>query len=528
MKWTLTLLLCLGAFTLAPTFAHASRKLYSINVGNNAPPSGQPELKPLHYADDDAVRFFRLLGTDPRRARLLATLDPDTQRRYPDLAERALAPSFEQLRATMLAMRTQIAQDKKHGDQPVVFFTFSGHGANDEAGRPALALVDLPLTQERLHDELLPLLAEAEVHLIVDACRASGVIGVRGAFDKEVEGQTEPVSHDDETQFVEARSLARFANVGALVATQADQETHEWSRIESGVFSHEVLSALRGAADVNGDLALAYSEVQAFVAAANRDVPNPKARPSVLTHLPGRRTDHVLLALEDLQGARLLYGDAGTLGHFYVELATGERLLDAHLSKGHRTALALPTLETSFLRHGEREAELEPGVEPVALAQLSFHDLQETARGSVERSLRDKLWASSFGPVYYRGFVDSTGGTGVSFGSTRAIPVDRSIEVRRSRKRALAISSAAVAGVAFSACAVSLLLALSSKSDFEETERERAASEHRDAFERRARTAIALGAVTALASAGAVWFWPRVSRDERSGTQVSLEGRVRF
>ena len=45
------------------------------------------------------------------------------------------------------------------------------------------------------------------------------------------------------------------------------------------MFTHELLSGMLGAADVNGDLVVEYTEVQAFVAAANRDIKDPRAIP---------------------------------------------------------------------------------------------------------------------------------------------------------------------------------------------------------------------------------------------------------
>jgi hypothetical protein len=52
---------------------------------------------------------------------------------------------------------------------------------------------------------------------------------------------------------IERSMAARLAHVGTFVSTSADAQVYEWSRIESGVFSHSVRSGLSGAADLDGD-----------------------------------------------------------------------------------------------------------------------------------------------------------------------------------------------------------------------------------------------------------------------------------
>ena len=76
--------------------------------------------------------------------------------------------------------------------------------------------------------------------------------------------------------FLEEEQLERYPRAGVIVATSGDQETHEWSRYHGGILSHELRSALSGAADVNGDGRIEYSELRAFLAAANARVQEPR------------------------------------------------------------------------------------------------------------------------------------------------------------------------------------------------------------------------------------------------------------
>src|SRR5437588_21373 len=67
--------------------------------------------------------------------------------------------------------------------------------ARDEHGRAFLALLDEPLTQDLLYD-LLGRLPTEFTHVIIDACHAGGVVGVRGSgfFANEADTRTAPAT----------------------------------------------------------------------------------------------------------------------------------------------------------------------------------------------------------------------------------------------------------------------------------------------------------------------------------------------
>jgi uncharacterized caspase-like protein len=48
------------------------------------------------------------------------------------------------------------------------------------------------------------------------------------------------------------------------MASASNTQAHEWDDYQTGVFTHELLSGLRGGADVNGDGRVEYSEMAAF------------------------------------------------------------------------------------------------------------------------------------------------------------------------------------------------------------------------------------------------------------------------
>ncbi|HEY5948477.1 MAG TPA: caspase family protein, partial [Kofleriaceae bacterium] len=389
---------------------------YAIVIGNNAPPtSGTAEkLAPLRYADDDAVRYYQLFSR-MADTRLLVVLDTQTQRRYPGLAAQTEAPTLANLERIVGELAARMADDRKRGDRPVLYFAFSGHGARDEHGEPFLALIDGALTQQKLYDDVLGRMPTAFTHLIVDACNAGGVVGVRGGFfDKEANTQAAPATTDDIKPIIEATPLARYPNVGVILATTLGQEAHEWSAIESGVFTHELLSGMLGAADVNADQIIEYTEVQAFVAAANRNIKDPRAIPHVIARPPQVNQNVALVALPSLRGMRMLRGNAAALGHFHIELSNGQRYLDAHVERGASIAIAVPDATTAFLRTDTREATL-PLRGGVMIAALALAENRSAARGSIEASYQAALFSADYGRAYYQGYVDSIGAVGVNF-----------------------------------------------------------------------------------------------------------------
>ncbi len=115
-------------------------------------------------------------------------------------------------------------------------------------------------------------------------------------------------SKEEVEQVMADTTLGRFHNVGAIVAAATNGQTHEWDQYHQGVFTHELLSGLRGAADVNEDSAIEYSELGAYLSAANREVPDLRARLKVITSPPRRRS-----TLADHRAATNPRGCAGPL-----------------------------------------------------------------------------------------------------------------------------------------------------------------------------------------------------------------------
>ena len=419
-------------------------------------------------------------------------------------------PTLANLRQIVKSYARAMAADKKRGDEPVLYFAFSGHGAIDESGAAFLAMTDGALTQDILYDEILAKLPTSYSHLLIDACHAGGVVGVRGGFfDKEVEGNTAAVAPTDVLPILESRRIARFPTVGVLLATTLGEEAHEWSGIESGVFTHELLSGLLGPADVNGDGNVEYTEIQAFVAAANRNIEDPRAIPQIIARPPSVNQNVPLVALGRFEHARLLRGDVGKLGHFFVELENGQRYLDAHVSEGTTASVVLPRKNVAFLRTDSEETRIPTG-ELVAVGDLRMQERSVASRGSIDASYRSALFSSAYGKPYYQGYVDSIGAVGVRFPEPAA---DLRLDTAGGAKgnRPVAIGATTVAAASALTSIATAILAFRAKSDFENTALQRPAHEARQRFERYRTISIATGVTAVAAGAIAWWLWPESS-----------------
>jgi len=333
----LGMILVLVLATARASSAAVGESVCAIIIGNNAAPNGPDveDLPTLRYADDDAVRYYHFLEPISRGVVLLSVLDRETQRRYPTVANTAEPPTLENLKHAVAKIDEQIGRDRAVGKKPVLFVVFSGHGGRMPDGSGFLAMLDGRLTRERFYRDLLANIPTYLTHLVIDACYAGALVGTRGVFgdpNKETDAKSVSIALQQAKRLIDDDVLARLPNVGVLAAAGSSQQAHEWEPIQAGVFTHELLSGLRGAADVNGDGEITYSEIHAFVDAANRDVRNSRARLHLVARPPARGLSDPIVDLSWFKQRRTLQGNYSRLKRFHLERGNGERFLDAHLS----------------------------------------------------------------------------------------------------------------------------------------------------------------------------------------------------
>jgi hypothetical protein len=497
------------------------RVLYTIAVGQNeAPPefaAREGGLATLHYADDDAVQFYALLRPASREAFLLTVPDLETQVRVPDAAHDAVTPTLEALERTVDQVDAAMRKDRAAGREPVLVFFFSGHGVREADGNAALALFDGTLTRKWLYEKVLSRLEARYIHLIIDACHAAAVVRSR-----DLDATLETLTPAEVANYVVASTLDRFPNVGAILASSASAQSFEWDAYRGGVFAHELLSGLRGAADVNADGRIEYSELAAFFSAANLHVDDPRAKLDVVVQPP--RSDLRATVFEHAHSSAEFTltgrGSGPWSKAFYVESENGTRLVDAFPEKGATFRLWLPSSEALYVVSGDQEAVLSgaPASE-VSLASVETRNAHQRARGSVDSALRRGLFGTRFGPAFYLGFTSEREGfVPVTFaadaevrdgaeGVLRPHPGDRPGSSSRKTIGTALLVGAGAAGIA---AAVFAGLALDARHDYESTPYEREAEEARNRFNRfQALGWASAGTALVLGGSGAtLLLWP--------------------
>jgi Caspase domain len=507
-RW-LPLALIAGAM-LPAVAARAETAMFTLAIGyNGLPPDAGADsrLSTLRFADDDAARVFALGRQLSRSAHLLTLLDRDTAARRPELTALVRPPTLAELRRTVAELQRAIEAADREGLETAVLLFYSGHGTLKPDGRGTLTLHDGELTQQVLYDEVLAKLPARFVHLLVDACHAEATVRPRDA-----QAQVVDVPPADAAAYVNRATLARFAGVGAIVASSSDARTHEWDVYQGGVFTHEILSGLRGGADVDGDRRIEYSEMAAFLAAANRSIQAPQARPRTLVHAPPANPRAALVALTRPRQAAWLEGRPGDLGAFHVEDERGERLADLRAERSYRVALLLPSEVSLYVRTAGAEApiRLREG-ERLDFAALPFSPAELRSRGALESALRRGLFATAFGPAYYQGYVDN---------QSELVPVHLADEApaaqlnltapppapaaRRSWPALTALGVSAALTVTAGSFGV---LAWKARSDYQSTNLERSADLARERFQDRRTAAMIAGSGAVISGGVGLLLW---------------------
>jgi len=207
--------LCLFA---APARAFGAVHHFVVAIGNN---DGGANEVGLRYAESDAAKIADVMrdlgGVPPNQIVLLKAEDADT-------ARKAIVDINERIR---LAVQTP-------DDQATLVVYYSGHADASalHLGRSNFELREL--------EQLVRGSAANHRLLVVDACRSGALTRVKGA------GKAPPVA---------IRADLSLASQGAvfLASSAAGEDAQESDAIKGSFFTHYFVSALRGAADRDGD-----------------------------------------------------------------------------------------------------------------------------------------------------------------------------------------------------------------------------------------------------------------------------------
>lgn len=364
----------------------------AVIVGVNAP-FDETQSK-LRYADDDAARYAELLGPAADHLELLTVLDAESQGLFPAAAARARIPTVAGLDAALERARAAARAARRDGRRAELYFVYVGHG-RVRGGEGEVRLLRGALDRSGLTDRVLRDETFDRKHLMVDACSAYLLVNARG------EGDADDVDVAFE-RFLAGQTLDAFPDVGAVLATSGAGPTHEWSRYQGGVFSHELRSALAGAADADGDARVDYAEVEAFLAAANVEVPVLKGRPAVFVHPPRVERAAALGVLD--AGLPRLELPAPLAGHYVLEDARGLRYAELHKEAGFAVQVVLLPDQGYALRQADGSevwrAEVPKGLARLALP-LEPRPVERWGRGD---TAPPGAFAAPFGPRFMAGY----------------------------------------------------------------------------------------------------------------------------
>lgn len=188
-------------------------------------------MPPLRYTDDDAYRMFAYLqsgeGPNLRDHQIKLLVDED---------------------ATLSNIKNSLQEIlSSAGPDDLVLIYFAGHGIKD-----AFLPVDFDGYKNMLpHSEIKKMLQSTRAHhtlLLADACHSGGL------------------EHSDEEYSALYKSLIEpQSSISLLLSSKSEETSLESSGLRQGIFTHFLIRALKGEADLNNDHQITLSELYDFV-----------------------------------------------------------------------------------------------------------------------------------------------------------------------------------------------------------------------------------------------------------------------
>lgn len=337
--------------TLGWTQTLEGARRYALVIGSN---QGDAQTSPLRWAQEDSLRMKRLLtevgGVSPERV------------------FRLTEPSREMLLKQLRVLREKLARED--ASKVEFIFYYSGH-----ANERGLMLGKEGWGYDELREAMEGLPARFGL-VIVDAC-ASGSL-VRGKGGRRVASL--PIGGEA----VRGRVY--------LTAAAAHEQAQESDRLRGAIFTHYLLSGMRGAADVSGDRKVTLQELYHFTF---QETLRKTQKTRIGAQHPGfditmvGQGELVVTAFEK-QSARLVF-PSKLKGHFALWDGRGRIVAEFYKAVGATSVLAVtPRLHEVYMRDGEhvRVARVHPvaGKDKVLVASL-FSETKgqvEMARGRGE------------------------------------------------------------------------------------------------------------------------------------------------
>lgn len=314
-----TLALAAAVFVAWAGDAWAETRRLAIVVGNNAGAEVRP---PLRYAESDAGKMARLLvelGEVNAHDVLLL------QGRGAAELERALTEARERVQAWRRLPEVR----------SVLLFYFSGHSDGE-----ALELGREKVSYGRLKALLAGSGAEVRV-AIVDACRSGGALREKGGRP------ADPFT-------IKLTDTLSATGEAFITSSAADEAALESSEVMGGLFTHNLISGLRGAADASGDklitLAEAYRYAYDRTVSASSILPAGSQHPTYDYRLSGQG-ELVLTSLQKTSSTLVL--PEGAERALVMDLTRDQVLVEVPPGASREIALAPGSYGLRLTRGGQ-------------------------------------------------------------------------------------------------------------------------------------------------------------------------------
>ncbi len=373
-----------------------------IAASNRAP---QKNMEKLQFADDDAAKNYEFFSKITDKAYLYTVFDATTQKMFPDLTKKTKPATLNRLAYTASQIGKKIRKYKKRGYTSEFYLVYSGHGTLLPGKEGAVTLDRGVLTRSDLFKKVLKRVGADYSHVIVDACNAYYLVHSKGEW-KEDRGEKleKPVE-----EFFSDEDLENYPGLGVVLSTSSEAETHEWGEWSSGIFSHEVRSALTGAADINEDQMVTYSELLAFVDAANLKVKDPKARLNIFARPPARDLSRPLSVISTSKKLTYLYLPKDLSGRFHLDDDRGVRYADFHKNNEQQLTVGLVPRKTYWLRDKRNEYIITASKgDEVNASHLESKGLSMKSKGVVADNFKQFLFLQPYGQSFYEGYIAKT------------------------------------------------------------------------------------------------------------------------
>ncbi|WP_395810213.1 caspase domain-containing protein [Archangium minus] len=308
-RWLAAAGMWLALLAAAPTWASESR--YALLIGAHRGNADEPMLR---YASDDAERLRDVLVS-------LGEFLPENVLVLTD-------PSADRVRTALARMNARIREEVSRDRSSVLLVFYSGH-----ADAESLHLGGTLLPWEELRNLTSGSAAAARL-LVVDACRSGQVTRVKG---------TRVAAPFALPPDVESRGLPE--GFAILSSSSAGENSQESDALQGSFFTHHLVAALRGVADLGGDGLVSLAE--AYQYASDRTVASTVAtlagvqHPTYLYDLKGR-SELVLTRPGRVRGlASVRLSEPGQY-FFRKEGREGTVVLEVNISREPRTARLMP------------------------------------------------------------------------------------------------------------------------------------------------------------------------------------------